>query len=55
MSILITGQLNKQIGAAIGTSESTVKTHHTQVMRKMHAASLAQLVRMAHRLQLSDG
>ena len=54
MSILITGQLNKQIGATIGTSESTVKTHRTQVMRKMRAASLADLVRMADRLQLSD-
>ncbi|HUO87755.1 MAG TPA: response regulator transcription factor [Rhizomicrobium sp.] len=52
MSILITGQLNKQIGAAIGTSESTVKTHRTQVMRKMQAASLAELVRMADKLQL---
>jgi len=52
MSILVTGQLNKQIGATIGTSESTVKAHRTQIMRKMHAGSLAELVRMADRLQL---
>ena len=52
MSILVTGQLNKQIGATIGTTESTVKAHRTQIMRKMHAGSLAELVRMADRLQL---
>lgn len=52
MSILVTGQLNKQIGATIGTTESTVKAHRTQIMRKMHAGSLAELVRMADKLQL---
>ena len=51
MSILVTGQLNKQIGATIGTTESTVKAHRTQIMRKMHAGSLAELVRMADKLQ----
>lgn len=51
MAILVQGQLNKQIGAAIGTTESTVKAHRAQIMRKMHAATLADLIRMAHRLQ----
>ena len=51
MSILVQGQLNKQIGAAIGTTESTVKAHRAQIMRKMQAGSLADLIRMADRLQ----
>jgi FixJ family two-component response regulator len=51
-SILVTGQLNKQIGAAIGTTESTVKAHRTQIMRKMQANSMPELVRMADKLQL---
>jgi FixJ family two-component response regulator len=55
MSILVTGQLNKQIGATIGTTESTVKAHRTQIMRKMQAGSLAELVRMADKLQLQSG
>ena len=53
-SILVQGQLNKQIGAAIGTTESTVKAHRAQIMRKMRAATLAELIRMAHRLQLGS-
>jgi len=54
MSILVTGQLNKQIGATIGTTESTVKAHRTQIMRKMQANSLAELVRMADKIQMQD-
>jgi FixJ family two-component response regulator len=50
MSMLLTGQLNKQIGAAIGASESTVKVHRMQVMRKMEASSLVELIRMADSL-----
>lgn len=50
MSILVTGQLNKQIGATIGTTESTVKAHRTQIMRKMQANSLAELVRMSDKI-----
>lgn len=50
MAILVTGQLNKQIGAAIGATESTVKAHRMQIMRKMGASSLAELIRMADRL-----
>jgi FixJ family two-component response regulator len=50
MAMLLTGQLNKQIGAAIGASESTVKVHRMQVMRKMEASSLVELIRMADSL-----
>ena len=53
MAILVTGQLNKQIGASIGTTESTVKAHRTQIMRKMQSNSLAELVRMADKIQLN--
>ncbi|MBW9334210.1 MULTISPECIES: response regulator transcription factor [Herbaspirillum] len=41
---LVKGRLNKQIAAELGTSERTVKAHRQQVMRKMHAGSLAALV-----------
>jgi FixJ family two-component response regulator len=44
------GQLNKQIAAALGTAEKTVKTYRGRVMRKMQAASLADLVRMGERI-----
>ena len=50
MAMLLTGQLNKQIGAMIGASESTVKVHRMQVMRKMGASSLVELIRMADSL-----
>jgi FixJ family two-component response regulator len=52
MAMLMTGQLNKQIGVAIGASESTVKAHRMQVMRKMEASSLVELIRMADSLGL---
>ncbi len=51
MRLVVTGMLNKQIGAALGTTEKTVKAHRAQVMGKMHAESLADLVRMADRLE----
>src|ERR1700720_5003196 len=50
MKRVVAGLLNKQIGAELGTSETTVKIHRHQVMEKMGAGSLAELVRMADRL-----
>ena len=48
-----TGRLNKQIANDIGVSESTVKVHRTNLMRKMKARSLPELSRMADRLKLA--
>jgi FixJ family two-component response regulator len=50
MAHVVSGRLNKQIAADLGLSEITVKVHRGNVMRKMHARSLADLVRMADRL-----
>lgn len=47
---VVSGLLNKQIADAIGTSEASVKVHRSQVMRKMAADSLADLVRMAEKM-----
>jgi len=47
---VVTGLLNKQIAAELGTSEAAVKVHRQHVMAKMGAGSLAALVRMADRL-----
>jgi FixJ family two-component response regulator len=51
MDLVVTGQLNKQIAAAIGLSEITVKIHRGSVMRKMEAATFADLVLMAQTLK----
>jgi FixJ family two-component response regulator len=52
MGLVVRGLLNKQVGAGLGMAEITVKAHRGQVMRKMNAASLADLVNMAARLGL---
>ena len=53
MALVVSGLLNKQVGGELGISEITVKAHRGQVMRKMNADSLPDLVSMAARLGLS--
>jgi FixJ family two-component response regulator len=53
MTLVVSGMLNKQIAFKIGVSEATVKIHRGNVMHKMQAASVVDLVRMADKLKLS--
>ncbi len=53
MALVVSGLLNKQIGAELGISEITVKAHRGKVMQKMQANSLPDLVRMAAKLLLA--
>ncbi len=53
VAMVVSGMLNKQIAAQIGTAENTVKIHRSRAMEKMRANSLADLVKMIQRLQVS--
>ncbi|HEX6094302.1 MAG TPA: LuxR C-terminal-related transcriptional regulator, partial [Dongiaceae bacterium] len=46
---VVAGRLNKQIAAALGTVEKTIKVHRARVMEKMHTRSVVELVRMTQR------
>jgi FixJ family two-component response regulator len=50
MALIITGRLNKRVGCELGITEATVKAHRGNVMRKMKARSLAELVQFGTRL-----
>ena len=52
MTLVVSGKMNKQVGGDLGISEITVKAHRGQVMHKMKAGSLADLVKMAAKLGL---
>jgi FixJ family two-component response regulator len=54
MALVVTGLMNKQVAARLALSEITVKIHRGNVMRKMEAQSLADLVRMAEQLGVRD-
>jgi len=53
MARVVAGLINKQVGAQLGMSETTVKIHRHQVMEKMGAGSLPELVRMADKLAIT--
>ncbi|MEY2633221.1 MAG: hypothetical protein RIR00_1875 [Pseudomonadota bacterium] len=55
LTYIVQGALNKQSAAALGISEMTIKVHRHNIMRKMHARSLPDLVRMVERLKKGEG
>jgi FixJ family two-component response regulator len=54
MALVVSGLLNKQVGGELGISEKTVKAHRGQVMQKMKANSVADLVKIAEKLRLTE-
>jgi len=55
LPLVITGRMNKQIAGQLELSEMTVKVHRGQIMRKMRARSVVDLVRMADKLGIAPG
>jgi RNA polymerase sigma factor (sigma-70 family) len=53
ISMVVSGMLNKQIADQLGTAENTVKVHRSRAMEKMHAQSVAELVKMIEKLKPS--
>jgi FixJ family two-component response regulator len=53
MQLVITGMLNKQIAAELGTAEKTVKVHRGRVMQKLGVSSVAELVRLVQKACLA--
>jgi RNA polymerase sigma factor (sigma-70 family) len=53
ISMVVSGKLNKQIADQLGTAENTVKVHRSRAMEKMHAQSVAELVKMIEKLESS--
>jgi FixJ family two-component response regulator len=53
LPLVVSGLLNKQVAAEIGATEATVKVHRSQLMRKMGASSLADLVRMSEKMGIA--